>query len=678
MNGTDGDGTTVVGDALRVLVVGDSAAVETAGDVLAAELVPAAVIRARTLEEARERLEPGTVHCVLCAYPDESGRELLAAIDPAPSDPSTPVVALTADPERALEAGATDAVSPDASAAVLANRVRRVAECARQVDRGSSRPRALLESVDAPVWLLEPDGAVAYASPAVEDRLGYAPTELERASLSRLVHPDDRSALEDGLGTLAGSPLGARERLAVRLGTAAGEWRGAALTLVNRLAAPPLEGIVATAELGSEPAVDVPDALEDLAEPLFVVGPDLALRWANAAAKQLFADGVDPEPGRLVTDVLADDIRDRFARGLHEAATSGAPVSFEVAVPDGEDAVTLAVSATPRQGEGGDGDGSDETPITVLAQERPADGERPGLEDRLAVLESTLDALEDGVAIVRDERIERANRSLVDRLGGADPVGDGLEDLFDDDLAATVRDRARSSLVRWTEPAQGDLLVADASDEGGAGTAESIPVDVYVAPLRDGTDRDRTLCLVRDRRRSAAGALSTVRRTIAAVRDAEAAAGVRRAVLEALRSRTAADLAIWYRLDDERFVPVAVSTDESVPSIEPPAIDPGRLADDERTGPRRPYRRRGRRARDQSGTARVRGTRPGSGSSGDRGDRGRSRGRPRVGRPWLAARGLPTRADRARGRTGAGSRDATTRTGAARGREPRRPRASAV
>ncbi|SFB94254.1 PAS domain S-box-containing protein [Halobiforma haloterrestris] len=571
MNGRgDPGGATVVGDALRVLVAGDSPRIDATADALAAELVPAAVVRARTLEEARERLDREDVHCALCEFPGETGQELLES-----TADGVPIVAVTDDgaAERALEAGATDVVSPDASADVLAARVGHVAECRRRAERAADRRhRALMESADAPIWLLEADGTVTYASTAVEDRFGYAPGELERTPLERLLHPDDRPTLREALEGIANGPFGATDRLAVRIGSVDGEWRVATLTLANRLEDPALEGVVATAALpGATAPSDVRDAIDRLEEPLFAVGPDWELRWANAAAGRLFAD--DPEPGRVLWDVLRGELREEFGRELREAVASASSTRFEATVSDEDGSTTFAVSAAPAREDEAAANGG----LTVLARERH-DGET-GESDRLAVLESAIDALEDGIAVVDDGTIELANRALADRYGQDDLVGHEVARLFDDDLAAAVRERAQSSIVRWMEPVRGELAVED-----------GVPVDVYVAPLRE-PGRDRTLCVVRDRRRSGAGALSAARRALTAIERAETAASVRRTVLETLLERTEADLAVWYRADEDRYSPAAIETAGPSPSLEPPPIDRDRLSDDgvalfeDRTGP---------------------------------------------------------------------------------------------
>ncbi|AFZ74463.1 bacterio-opsin activator domain-containing protein [Natronobacterium gregoryi] len=541
---SDGIATTV-GDARRVLVVGDSPRMESTADALASGLDPVSVLRTRTVAEADRRLAGEEIHCVLCEFrPDErSPLEVLVE-----SGTDIPVIAVTDDETaaRALEVGATDVLTTGTSAAVLAARVGNAVDCYRLADRTDDRHRALVESVDVPVWLLESDGTVAYANPAVESRLGYTSGELEKMPLERLVHPDDRSTLREVLATVGARSFGATEETTIRIGDADGRWRVVELRCVNRLAEPSLEGVVVTA-FAPAAATDQQGGLDRLEWPLFAVGTDWELQWSNRAADRLFVDA--SEPGAVVWGLLPEPVRETFREHLREARASGAAVRFETSEVDTDGpAVPLVVTAHP------DGDG-----ITVIGRERDADRRAPG-QARRDLLEATVDALEDGVAVVDEGTIDFVDASLTRMAGTNALVGSDVDDLFDDDLAATIRERARSSVVRWLEPVQGTLSGAD----------EAIDVDVYVSPLRND---ERTLCLVRDRRRSAAGALSTVRRTAATLRSADAASTVRRAVTDAVQERTDADLAVWYLFDDDLLCPAAVATPEDHPGLEPPPVE---------------------------------------------------------------------------------------------------------
>ncbi|RKD97326.1 bacterio-opsin activator domain-containing protein [Halopiger aswanensis] len=590
--------TATVGDVVRVLVVGDSPRIDRTVDALAGAFDSGALVRARSVSEGLERLAETEVHCLVCEFRADPGAadrgDGPARLERLAARTDAPIVAVTdgASADRALEAGATDVVETDDSSAVVATRVRNAAQRWRLATEKSDlnrRARAILEGSDALVLTVDEDGAIAYASPAVESRLGYTPDELERTTLTQLVHPDDRDDARDLLAAVAAAPFGASERRTLRLGDGDGRWRLVELTCADRLAAPAIDGLVVTITAVGPAGRDdgVRAAIDRLPGPVFALGPDWELRYANPAARRFF-DG-EPRPGTVVWSLLPESIRDTFSSRLREAATTGSTVRFDAAVGERR----LEVVAAP------DDDG-----LTVLARDRKPPGtsalESPqGRQerDRLELLESTIDALEDGVAVLEGETIELANAALLELTDATTLVGREVDALFDDALAATVRERARSPIVRWMEPITGRLVAgggersesdasAAPSDADGLEAGDGRPVDVFVAPLPD-DERERTLCVVRDRRRSGAAALSSVQDALADLARAETDADVRQAVVDGLRAATDAELAAWYLVDEDRLRPAAMTTRDGQPAVELPPIerDPPAFDDRDRDEP---------------------------------------------------------------------------------------------
>ncbi|WP_226479786.1 bacterio-opsin activator domain-containing protein [Natrinema amylolyticum] len=568
---------TVVGEAPCVLVVGDSDPADDAMDALEAAFDGESLLRERTLEGALDRLAAREIHCLVCPF--------AAAVDGAPPSDSLfealaartgerPIVAVAdaEDAPRALDAGASDVVGPDESDAVLTARVRNAAERERyRLAAASSDPRhrSILEHAAAVVWVLDADGDIEYASPAVEAELGYTPTELERTTITRLVHPDDREAIRETLAAVAAAPIGTTERVTGRLGHADGTWRVAELTCTNRLEDPAVEGVVVTRTSApaaeSAPGDGARAGVDRLADAFFTLGPHGEIRYANPTAIRLVTEIADRpidddiSTGTVVWDLLPDRLGEPLADRIREAETTGSLVEFETALPDRERRLSVAVHP------GDEG-------VSVYARERSPDTAAPVAtteSDRLELLEGVIDALDDGIVVLEGSTVRLANAALLELVEADAVVGRDLADLFDDDLAATVRERARSPVVRWMEPVTGEL----APDAG-----RPRPVDVSVAPL---PDPDRTLCVVRDGRGSRAAALSTVTETVASLRRAETPAAVRSAVTGAVREYTDADIAVWYLANDDRLRPAAVTaatdrtTADDEGSIEPPAIDLG-------------------------------------------------------------------------------------------------------
>ncbi|WP_222918356.1 bacterio-opsin activator domain-containing protein [Natrinema sp. SYSU A 869] len=568
--------TTVVSDAPCVLVVGDSDPADDAMDALAPAFDGGSLLRERTLEGALDRLATREIHCLVCPFAsaDDGSSSDSPLEELAARTGERPIVAVVDDEDasRALEAGASDVVGRNASEAVLTARVRNAAERERYrlaAANADPRHRSILEHAAAVVWVLDADGDIEYASPAVESRLGYTPTELERTTITRLVHPDDRETVRETIAAVAAAPIGTTERVTGRLGHADGTWQVAALTCTNRFEDPAVEGIVVTRTSSpvTESATDdgARAGVDRLSDAFFTLGPRSEIRYANPAAIRLVTDIADQPidddvpTGTVVWDLLPDRLGEALADRIREAETTGSIVEFETPLPDRES--RLSVSVHP----GDEG-------VSVYTRERSPDIEAPVAStdrDRLELLEAVVDTLDDGIVVLEGSTVRLANTALL-ALSEADAlVGRDLADLFEDDLAATIRERARSPVVRWMEPAMGEL----ATDAG-----RPRPVDVSVAPL---PDPDRTLCVVRDRRGSRAAALSTIRETVAALRRAETPAPVRAAVTGAVRECADADVAIWYLVDDDRLRPAAVTAatgrapENEQETIEPPAIDLG-------------------------------------------------------------------------------------------------------
>ncbi len=545
---------TAVGDVLRVLVVGDSRSIDAAMEALSSQLTSISLVRERTLSNAVDRLGQLEIHCVVCPFePTEADPSTLEALRDRAG--SVPIVAVAdsetvdeAQLERALEAGAIDVIESDTPRPLVATRVRNAAERFRLESGSDQYSQSLLERSDALVWVLDETAAIEYASAAVESRLGYTPDELERTPLSQLVHPDDQELVDDCLERVSAAAFGATERVSVRIGHADGTWHAYELTVANRFADPLVDGLVLT--LSAVPVADSADgvrtALDRLEEPFFTLGPQWELRYANEAAAQLFVSEGAPAQGTVVWDLLDDSVRSQFYERVLEAKTTNTTVEFEITPPPLE--TQLAVAVYPSE------DG-----VTVSARESP-DSESVAVDrDRFDLLESVVDALEDGLIVLEGSTIRFANATLFDLAAGEPLVGRAIETVFDDDLAAAVRERAQSPVVRWMDPVSGSLVVG----------AARRPVDVFVTPLSG----DQTLCVVRDSRRSPATVLSTLQQAITTMRDAEDRTAVFESAVDATVACSEAALAGWYLIEPAVLRPAAVAVRDDTEPVELPPIE---------------------------------------------------------------------------------------------------------
>jgi HTH-type transcriptional regulator, bacterioopsin transcriptional activator and related proteins len=524
--------TSVSVDPLsRVLIVGESRSLERIVDALSSELDSVSVVRERTLEAALDRLQTVEIHCAVCSFESQGDRVALERL--CSREESTPIVAVTdrGQADRALDAGASDVVEPDESPSAVAARIESAAERGRYrfaAAASTARHRAILDASAAPMWVLDEDGQPNYANAATETVLGVTPDELERRGPLRFVHPDDRDSLEESLESVSHGPFGTESTASVRLRRAEGGWQLADIRAANRLADPQIGGVVVTV-LSALPTAGAADALDRLDAALFALGPRWELQYANRAAAGLF-DG-EARPGTIVWSLLPADVRDTVAERLREARGAETPVSFEMS--DRDSGRPLRVDAVPS-----------ETGVTVLARDsETADGRTDS--DRLVLLEGVVDALDAGIAVLEGSTIRLANAALFELLGAERVVDRALDEVFDSALAAAIRERASSPIVEPMDPLTGTLVLG-----------EDRPVDVLVSGLPGGS---RSLCLVRDRRRSPASHLSTLEAGIRRIRDADSSGTVHRAVVESIADLTAAEFVAHYRVSESALEATAIA-----------------------------------------------------------------------------------------------------------------------
>ncbi|APX98421.1 bacterio-opsin activator domain-containing protein [Natronorubrum daqingense] len=573
------DAPIPTGDVLRVLVVGDSNSIDATMSTLTSQFDSISLVRERSLSSALERLARLDIHCVVCQFdPDSSEPPPIAGIRTR-SD-SVPIVAVTgraADARtevRALEAGASVVVDSEVPASLVGTRVKTAARQYQHAMESDGSTESILERSDALVCVLDESATISSASGAVDERLDYTPAELEGEEFTQLVHPDDRERVQTAFERVSTGPLGANERVSARISHGDGTWNAFALSYRNRLADPQVTGVVLTLLPVPTPSTGSVDSaravLERIGDPLFTLGPQWEIRLANAAARDLFETTASSLAGTVVWDLLDERVRSVFYERALEAARTNSVVEFETPYPSLES--RLAVTVYPDADAGDDADSGDDSTedagsgnrFTVYARAVPPDGATTVDRSRFDLLESVVDALGDGVLVLEGETISFANATTLEWTGTDTLVNRRLETVFDDALAAAIHDRASSPLVRWMDPLTGTLTASD----------DSLPVDVFVTPLS--TD-DRTLCVVRDRTRSAAGTLATLESATDEIRGAGSFSGVTAAVLEAVLAYSGGDLGVWYRLEDDALRPETVVT--------PTSRSPGELASIDRDTP---------------------------------------------------------------------------------------------
>jgi diguanylate cyclase (GGDEF)-like protein/PAS domain S-box-containing protein len=107
------------------------------------------------------------------------------------------------------------------------------------------RFRSLVQNASDVIAILDADGRIGYASPAVLSVWGQSPEQLRGGVLLDLVHPDEHGAADAYMANLLAQPGGTLVN-ELRLQHSDGSWRDFEIVATNMLDQPAVEGIVAT------------------------------------------------------------------------------------------------------------------------------------------------------------------------------------------------------------------------------------------------------------------------------------------------------------------------------------------------------------------------------------------------------------------------------------------------
>src|SRR5207248_4423843 len=141
----------------------------------------------------------------------------------------------------------------------LANEMARLSRDAAQVEgqrraellqrealrQSEERFRSLVQNASDVIAILDSDGRIGYASPAVASVWGQSPEQLRGEVLLDLVHPDEQAAADAYMANLLEQPGGTLVN-ELRLQHSDGSWRDFEIVATNMLDQPAVEGIVAT------------------------------------------------------------------------------------------------------------------------------------------------------------------------------------------------------------------------------------------------------------------------------------------------------------------------------------------------------------------------------------------------------------------------------------------------
>ena len=242
------------GEAVRVLLVDSD---ESFADIAATHLEQVDADMDVTTEvdaqSGLERLEGDEFECVVSDYKmlGLDGLDFLAKV--RGRDPTLPFILFTGKgseeiASEAISAGVTDYVRKGGGEqyTILAARIRNAVSryrAERAVDETRERFRKLIEGSSDAIAVLDRDGTVTYASPAIERFVGLPVEEVAGSDVFQYVHPDDRERVrglvEEAMVDEDQSPVAE-----FRLGHADGSWRPVVARGNNLLDDPAVEGFV--------------------------------------------------------------------------------------------------------------------------------------------------------------------------------------------------------------------------------------------------------------------------------------------------------------------------------------------------------------------------------------------------------------------------------------------------
>lgn len=116
-------------------------------------------------------------------------------------------------------------------------------EVEKALKLNEARFRALIESAQDMITVVDAEGVVRYNSPALEEVLGYTPQEHQGKNAFEFIHPDDVSKLADYFQKRVQDP-GAMGRIEYRMRHKDGSWRVIESVGRNALEDPAVEGVV--------------------------------------------------------------------------------------------------------------------------------------------------------------------------------------------------------------------------------------------------------------------------------------------------------------------------------------------------------------------------------------------------------------------------------------------------
>jgi diguanylate cyclase (GGDEF)-like protein/PAS domain S-box-containing protein len=351
--------------------------------------------------------------------------------------------------------------------------------------RSEARLHALLRDTDDVVAVLDRDGRVVSASPAIERRFGRPVTQLLGTVPLDLVHPDDHDRAVALAAAISDHP-GSTEHTELRVNHGDGTWRTVAMTVTNVVDDPAVEGFVVTVrDITERRRIDAALAesqarfravFDHAPIGIALTTPEGRVVRANRALAQMLGSSEDALEGASMVALTHQDDRDGFAEQMRRVAAGYAAVERReqrCVHADGRP-VSVSVSSSPVRGDDGATisivvqveDTSTHQEHDRLLAHQAAHDPLTGLPNRLLFVERLRHALaqhqgRDGVAVlfIGLDHFKVVNDSL------GHPAGDRLLVTIADRLRAATRP---TDIVARFEGDEFTVLCTGVADEQSA------------------------------------------------------------------------------------------------------------------------------------------------------------------------------------------------------------------